>query len=973
MFRILWNLIALALGIYAGLVADPYILEFVENDIAAIALSFLLGIFVTWLTITLSYLMFQPVIRILENPIGPLKRKIDGVAASILLYGYIAIITLFQILLTLPFAVISANYFLRDDLTNPIVRLIQHALPVITIGFFGFTVIAIISLFTDYLKKRIWTRADFLKLVFLYAPVFNFLIAYNIILGSHYNILAPDSFEKFIVTSYLVIAVTAVSTVTEPTTYFLFTAFWLGLSFFRTIYEPGWYFKVSKRTLKLRDHLRRASFGLGGSSAFAGFWKEWEFPYYKGSLFLGKSLYGKLFLGLDDDRHFLTIAGSRGGKGISYIIPNLLLWPQNIICLDPKGSNTEVTALKRAADHHQDVHVIDPYGKTSVKSLHRRYNPLVEVNPHSLDCVKQIDIITSALVISGDDKNRYWDESAEKIIKGFIAHVVTDPAYEGNRSLVAVYKALLQPEDQFKAILQAMALNPGCNGLAREAAAMLSNAQGEHRGSLLTTVATHIKFLEDPRVQDLLGGTSDFSMFDLPSRPVSIYIVLEGTDLMRLNRFMRLFILLAFYTMENPQGGAHNRTRKTLFILDEFYSLGHMPILEKAAAIVAGIGVKLWPIIQNIGQLQDLYGKNWETFIDNAAAIQVFSLAGQGTKDYVMQKLGQTRSMVEDVSHMAYQKKWTQNNNYRTASSYQIRALLDPNELEKEFARSRGFCLIFPTGEDPLVVQRIPYYDLFNPSAYDQDPDYADEGPAPINYGWTPTQYFGSNSAILLEAGNRHAAKPFLGEILDAPGPTPFNPTPLDRPAPLLEPPIPALPPLPPLPELPSSAPAEEAVTYDEPQTAYVPEEEYYEEDATEELPAEQPAPVAIGYEDALSLMGLKNGFNLKQLRTKYATMIDQVHPDMLEDLEQAYYFLKDPANAKAYFEVKRQAEEEVDQEQARIAEQDEQDRIRAQDLKALALAAIYTQQDLQDAYLDNLNDLPEDTLNAAYERLKQG
>lgn len=975
MFRILWNLIALALGGDAAFEAYPYILAFVENSMATMALCFLIGLFVTWTTISLSYFLFRPLVRILENPIGPLKRKIDGVASSILLYLWVALVTLVQIELLLPFSVYTANFFLRDDITNPFFLLIQTVLTPASYVFFFVTVLAGIGTLTDYFVKRIWTPADWRRLVFIYAPIFNFFVLYNMVL-EHLNLLDIDSFQNFYSTYYLIVSTSFFYIPSNLASTILIPVFWLLLSFFRTIYEPGWYFKIARRTLKLRDHLRRASFGLGGSSKFAGFWKEWEFPYYKGAILLGKSLYGNLFLGLDDDRHFLTIAGARGGKGISYIIPNLLLWPQNIICLDPKGANTEVTALKRAAHHKQDIHVIDPYSKTSVKSLHRRYNPLGEINPHSSDCVKQIDIITSALVVSGNEKDPYWNISAANIIKGFIAHVLTDPAYEGNRSLVSVYKTIFQPEEQFKATLEAMARNPGCNDLARRASAILSKAQGEHRGSLLSTVASHIQFLEDPHLQNLLAGTSDFSMFNLPSTPMSIYLVLEGTDLTRLNRFMRLFIMLAFYTMENPRGGTHNRTRKTLFILDEFHSLGHMPILEKAAGYIASIGVKLWPILQNIGQLQDLYGKNWETFVDNAAAIQVFSLAGQGTKEYVMQKLGQTRSLVEDVSQMAYQKKWIQNESYRTSSSFQIRALLDPNELEKEFARARGFSLVFPTGEDPIVCQRIPYFDLFHPSMYDQDPDYSGEVPAPINYGWTATKYFGSNSAILLDAAKHHAAKPLLGELLEGPGPAPFTPTLPERPPALMDAPFPALPPLLPLPDTPTPAPAvfpEEPEYYNQPGIYKDPgPRTAYEKESPEEVPAEESPPAPMEYEEALSMMGLKNGFDLKKLRTKYAAMIDQVHPDMLEDLEQAYYILKDPANAKAYFEGKRQAEEEEARKQAHIKKEEEQAKIRAQDLKALALAATFSPQDLQDAYLDNLNDLPEDELNAAYDRLKR-
>jgi len=942
-FHLFWIVLTIAIGGYSGYEVygwlDPK--EIKSPEFRAL-IGVLVGALTFWSTYRFGFFLFRPIIRLFTNPISPIKRKADGLSARFLLFSYLSIITFFQIYLLLPLSILATLNFWSSKNQIPTFPALQGVFPYLSGFFFLVSALFVLALLGDYFENRIFKSKDWYPVVFFYSPIFLFFTFSYLDIGAvrDFWVLVKPYFMD-ILKRLLESPFYSIETLfyTLPYIFFGGTPAALGiiifycffLSFLRTIHEPGWFFKIAKATFTLRDHLRRSGYGLGGSSRFATFWKEWEFPYYKGGLLLGKSLYGDLFVGLDDDRHFITIAGSRGGKGIAYIIPNLLLWPQNIICLDPKGANTEVTARKRETIHGQAVHVIDPYSKTSPKHLHRRYNPLKEVDVYSPDCVKQIDIITRALIVSSGDKNKYWDESAEKIIKGFIAHILTAPVYEGDRSLVAVYKALLQPQKEFLAILEAMARNPGCHGLAIAAAAILSNASGEHRGSLLGTVSTHIKFLEDPRVQDLLGGESDFSMFDLPSTPTSIYLVLEGNDLFRLNRFMRLFILLAFYAMENPKGGTQNRTRKTLFILDEFYSLGHMPILEKAAGYVAGIGVKLWPILQNIGQLQDLYGKNWETFIDNAAAMQVFSLAGQGTKDYVMQKLGETRSMVEDVSQLSYEKKGWGGTSSRNTSSYQIRPLLTSNELEKELSRSRARSIIFPNGEDPLILERVPYFELFHQSMYDQDPDYIGAKGPSINYGWTATKYFGSNSPILLQAAQQHLAKPLVGELLNALGPIPerlelthseplpFTPPQAESPQLLADP----------APENPAPIAAPNFKTPD----------------------TDGKSKDARAFQDALEIMGLQKGFTLPDLKKQYSALIDTIHADLLPDLEHAYYTLKDPKFIQAHDEANT----------------------RIKDLKALALPDSFTQEDLEEAYLDNLNELSQKKLNAAYERLKRG
>jgi type IV secretion system protein VirD4 len=58
-----------------------------------------------------------------------------------------------------------------------------------------------------------------------------------------------------------------------------------------------------------------------------------------------------------------------------------------------------------------------------------------------------------------------------------------------------------------------------------------------------------------------------------------------------------------------------------LFCLDEFAALGHMESIEKAAGQIASFGVKLWPVIQDLTQLQRDYKEAWETFIGNAGLL----------------------------------------------------------------------------------------------------------------------------------------------------------------------------------------------------------------------------------------------------------------------------------------------------------------------------------------------------------------
>ena len=65
-------------------------------------------------------------------------------------------------------------------------------------------------------------------------------------------------------------------------------------------------------------------------------------------------------IGIDDDRHIVTVAGNRAGKSSSVLIPNLLRYPASMVVLDPKGELAMATAAHRQR-MGQKVYVLDPF------------------------------------------------------------------------------------------------------------------------------------------------------------------------------------------------------------------------------------------------------------------------------------------------------------------------------------------------------------------------------------------------------------------------------------------------------------------------------------------------------------------------------------------------------------------------------------------------------------------------------------
>ena len=127
-------------------------------------------------------------------------------------------------------------------------------------------------------------------------------------------------------------------------------------------------------------------------------------------------------VGVRDDRHMLTIAGSRGGKGRSAIIPNLILWPHSALVIDPKGTNAAVTALRRGKGGgrvtsclKQDVFVVDPF--EIVEGVDSSgFNPLAAIDIEALTVTEDVGLLVDAIVVpEGGDNAEHFVSGARTI------------------------------------------------------------------------------------------------------------------------------------------------------------------------------------------------------------------------------------------------------------------------------------------------------------------------------------------------------------------------------------------------------------------------------------------------------------------------------------------------------------------------------------------------------------------------------
>lgn len=356
--------------------------------------------------------------------------------------------------------------------------------------------------------------------------------------------------------------------------------------------------------------------------------------YAPGHVFLGLHARYNYEIGIPIERHLITIAGAGSGKGSALIIPNLKRWPHNALVIDPKGENAEQTWADREA-MGQAVHVLDPFRVANIPDrLRSTLNPLSGLDPSSPTIREDIRVIADGLVIRYKADDATWDNGAVSVLAGILAHAVAsgDPVYQ---TLPAARELLRLPDEDLESVFQAMAQVGGFGGLPKAAAAIGLSTSKKNR-EFVGGARDHSEWLDSDPMAEMLSSSS-FDMADLKRKPTTVFLVLPPEYLSEHGRFLRLFVRCALNAM--AKGG--QKGERCLFMLDEFFSLGRIDEIAKAAGLMRSYGVHLWPFLQDIGQLQQLYTPTGAmTFFGNSDAHIFFGNTDRLTLDYISIGLG---------------------------------------------------------------------------------------------------------------------------------------------------------------------------------------------------------------------------------------------------------------------------------------------------------------------------------------------
>ena len=462
------------------------------------------------------------------------------------------------------------------------------------------------------------------------------------------------------------------------------------------------------------------------------------YPYRTGSLFLGLDPATNAPVGISTERHAITIAGAGSGKGAAFLIPNALRWPHNLLVVDPKGENAAAVWQARET-LGQSVHVLDPFKVANVPDrLRATFNPLGSISPESLTGREDIEVIADGLVKRSNPHHEEWYDGAAAILAGLMAYVV-ESAPPAHRTLAGVRTLLLQPNEALYEDAQRMLDAVAFGGLARAAGVTIMTAIESEKGmekEFLGGARRYTKWLDSPPISATLSASS-FDLADLKTGRASVFLVLPPQYIETHAAFLRLFVRASINAMMSEGATTEGRC---LFLLDEFYSLGRLDIIAKAAGLMRGYGLHLWPFLQDLGQLRELYGERTaETFFGNADAAVFFGNTDHLTLRHVSERIGNlTASEVvaapperraysswkdatlfkteEQEREILRAKQDNEHNRYLHTMRLEGKPRLTPEQVAALVGKKDGdkvarSAIVFAKGGDVLNVRLQPYFE----------------------------------------------------------------------------------------------------------------------------------------------------------------------------------------------------------------------------------------------------------------------
>jgi type IV secretion system protein VirD4 len=424
-------------------------------------------------------------------------------------------------------------------------------------------------------------------------------------------------------------------------------------------------------------------------------------------IILGKR--GRRCLMLAGQQGVALAAPPRAGKGTGVVVPNALNWPGSLVCVDIKRENWTLTAGYRARSG-QACYLFDPFAEDGRSA---RWNPFSYVSSDPVRRLNDLQRIAEMLYPDPPNVDPFWTASARSLFLG-IALYLFETAYLPKTIGEVLRQGMASDDEGFgqhwKRLVEGR--NSGGRPLSPECVRSLYDVidlAPVTASSIRKTFTSRLDLWLNP-ILDSATAESDFDLRELRKKPISIYVGVNPDDLHRLRPVLNLFFqqAIGLQTRELPERNPALK-HQVMMLLDEFTSLGRIPIIAEAISYLPGYNVRVVLVIQTPAQLREVYGiHNSETMLKSLAARIVFAPKDFADAREISDELGFTTVTARTVSKpigIPFDRRGSRSKSQSV--SLQRRALLLPQEV-KELGTEEA--IVFYEGLRPIRCRKIRYF-----------------------------------------------------------------------------------------------------------------------------------------------------------------------------------------------------------------------------------------------------------------------
>lgn len=418
-------------------------------------------------------------------------------------------------------------------------------------------------------------------------------------------------------------------------------------------------------------------------------------------IIIGKS--GGRLLRLPGTRHALLAAPTRSGKGVGFVMPNLLNFRGSVVVLDIKQEAFDVTAGWRS--QLGPVFLFNPFADDLRTHA---WNPLSYVRTDLNHRTSDLQSIADTLYKEAQGQDPFWTNMARSTFVAVASQLFDEHAQRiqndskyPHPTLGDIYRLLSGGDGNLKESLQSLMALPFVQPNTRMGLGNVVGLAEETFTSVIAMTQAPLLILANPIV-DAATSSNDFSLDDLRRQVITIYVGIAPSKLSEASGLLNLFFEQAI----KANGAVLPEQDPTLkhqclFLLDEFTALGKVNVIVNAVGWLAGYNVRIACVIQSLSQLESVYGADAARgMVTNLACQIIYTPREQRDAEEYSKMLG-------DTTVRRRQRSRGQGGNSYTELE-ERRPLMLPQEL-KAMSPEQQIVLVEGSAH-PIKCRKIRYY-----------------------------------------------------------------------------------------------------------------------------------------------------------------------------------------------------------------------------------------------------------------------